>query len=420
MKKIKSAICIFLCILCLTLCCCNTKSQSLTADYRRSASIPVYNFFSEESATPENYQEFTSAYMDFAANLLVNASDDESTVLSPLSLYTVLSMTANGASGKTLRELEKTLGEELTISEINTFIHYLNERVKSLNNDEGYVSSANSMWFRDDYSVKAPFLQNVVNYYDAEVFRTDLEGEAGADKINDWISDNTSGKITDMLSPLPAGTAAVLVNALLFDDEWVTPYEEKDIYEASFKGTKGIETATFMESNEMLLKSSDAKGMMKSYKNTPCKLVAILPNDNIDLDTYISTLSGAKLEKLFESASGVNRCMAHIPQFELRKNLSLTDTLESMGAGRMFTDEANFDALTMSEGLKVSDVMQESFIEVTSKGTEAGSSSAVIMNESASAPQDFEELKFDRPFIFMIVENESNLPLFIGTVKSIG
>lgn len=420
MKKTKSAICIFLCILCLTLSCCGMKSDSLTADYRRSASIPVYNFFSEESVTPENYQEFTSAYMDFAASLLLNASDDESVVLSPLSLYTVLSMTANGASGKTLRELEKTLGEELTIPEINTFIHYLNERVKSLNNDEGFVNSANSMWFRDDYSVKAPFLQNVVNYYDAEVFRTDLEGEAGADKINSWISDNTSGKITDMVSPLPEDTAAVLVNALLFDDEWVTPYEEKDIYDGEFNGTKGIETVTFMKSNEMLLKSSDARGMMKSYKNTPCKLVAILPDESIDLDTYVSTLSGAKLEKLFESAGGVNRCIAHIPQFELRKSLSLADTVEAMGAELMFSNDANFDALTMSEGLKVSDVVQESFIEVTQNGTKAGSSSAVIMNDSAPAPQDFEELKFDRPFIFMIVENESNLPLFIGTVKSVG
>ncbi|MBQ2825082.1 MAG: serpin family protein [Clostridia bacterium] len=420
MKKIKSALCLFLCVLCLTLCCCDGKSQSLTADYKRSASIPVYNFFSEDSVTPENYQEFTSAYMDFAASFLLNASDDESTVLSPLSLYTVLCMTANGASGKTLRELEKTLGEDLTISEINTFIHYLNERVKSLNNDEGFVNSANSMWFRDNYSVKAPFLQNVVNYFDAEVFRTDLEGKAGADKINKWVSDNTSGKIADMLSPLTEDTAAVLVNALLFEDEWVTPYEEEDIYDGEFNGTKGIETVTFMKSNEMLLKSSDARGVMKSYKNTPCKFVAILPDESIDLDTYISTLSGAKLEKLFESASGVNRCNAHIPQFELRKSLSLTDAIKSMGAELMFSDEANFDALTMSEGLKVTDVMQESFIEVTAQGTRAGSSSAVVMKDSASVSQDFEELKFDRPFIFMIVENESNLPLFIGTVKSVG
>lgn len=416
MKTFKSLICILLCVLCLSLCCCGAKNQSLTADYTRSNAVPVYNFFADESQTPENYQEFTAAYMDFAASLLKNSESDESVVLSPLSLYTVLSVTANGASGKTQREIEKALGQDLNISEINTFIHYLNERVKALNSEEGFVNSANSLWIRDDYSVKAQFLQNVVNYYDSEVFRTELKAE----EINSWIENKTDGEIKDMLSELDKDTALVLVNALLFDDEWVTPYEEGNIYNGSFKGTKGEETVKFMESNEMYIESKDAKGMIKSYKNTPCKFVAILPDEKISVDEYAASLSGAKLETILSSATGVNRCIAHLPQFELRNKLSLSETAKAMGMELMFTDEANFDALTMSEGLKVSDIMQEIFIKVSETGTKAGSSTTVTLKYSDSETQDFEELKFDRPFVFMIVENESNLPLFIGTVKSIG
>ncbi len=416
MKALKSLICILLCLLCLALSCCGTENKSLTADYSRSAAVPVYDFYAEEPVTPENYSEFTSAYMDFAASLLKNASEDESVVLSPLSLYTVLSMTANGASGKTLRELEKALGQDLNISEINTFIHYLNQRVQVLNSDKGYVNSANSLWIRDDFSVKAQFLQTVVNYFDAEVFRTALD----ADEINNWIENKTDGEIKDMLSDLDKDSALVLVNALLFDDEWLTPYEESDIYTDHFKGTKGKENVSFMKSNEMLIESKDAKGIIKSYQNTPCKFVAILPKDGVDIDKYVSSLSGAKLETLLGSASGVNRCTAHLPQFNLRSKLNLNDTAKAMGMELMFTDEANFEALTMSEGLKVSDVVQESFIEVNSEGTKAGSSSAVVMEDSMPVSPDVEELKFERPFVFMIVENESSLPLFIGTVKSIG
>jgi len=223
-----------------------------------------------------------------------------------------------------------------------------------------------------------------------------------------------------MLSDLDKDTALVLVNALLFDDEWVTPYSEKDVYQGSFKGTNGEESADFMVSNEMLIESKDAKGFVKSYKNTPCKFVAILPNENVSLDEYVNSLSGSKLDTLFQSLSGVKRCVAHIPQFELRKSLSLNDTAKKMGMELMFTDKANFDSLSMSDGLYVSDVVQESFIEVNTKGTKAGSSSAVVMKDSAPDTQRFEEVKLDRPFVFMIVENESNLPLFIGTVESIG
>jgi len=77
MKAFKSVICILLSVLCLSLCCCTAENKSLTADYSRSGAVPVYDFFAEESVTPENYQEFTSAYMDFAANLLKNSSSDE-------------------------------------------------------------------------------------------------------------------------------------------------------------------------------------------------------------------------------------------------------------------------------------------------------------------------------------------------------
>ncbi len=420
MKHFKVVLCFLLSLLCLTLCCCSPENQSLTAEYTRSDSIPMYNFLSGEEITPENYTKFAEGYMDFSANLLVKASEDESCVLSPLSLYTALGITSSGASGKTLKELEKMLGQNLSISEINTFIHYLNSRVQALNNEDGFVFTANSLWLRDEYAVKSQFLQTLVNYYDAEVFRTNLNGNDGADKINSWISENTDGEIEDMISNLSADTAAILVNTLLFDDEWVTPYSDEDISSGVFNGTNGEEHADFMTSNEMLLESNDAKGFVKSYKNTPCKFVAILPNEGISLEEYVSSLSGAKLEKLFDSASGVSRCEAYIPQFELRTKLNLADTVKSMGANLMFTKDANFDSLTMSEGLFVSDILQESFIELTPDGTKAASASAVVMKDSASLSEEFEGLVFDRPFLFMVIENEYNLPLFIGKVASLG
>ncbi|MDO4420141.1 MAG: serpin family protein [Ruminococcus sp.] len=418
MKRFKVLLCFILSALCTTLCCCTPESQSLTAGYSRSDAVPEYNFYSDEEITPENYAEFAESYMDFSASLLVNASEDESCVLSPLSLYTALCMTSNGASGKTLKELERVLGQDLSISEINTFIHYLNSRVKALNNEDGYVNTTNSLWLRDEYSVKSQFLQTIVNYYDAEVFRENLDSD-GAHKINSWINKNTEGEIKDMVANLSADTAAVLINTLLFNDQWVTPYGSENISSGVFYGTKGEEQADFMTSNEMLLEANDAKGFVKSYKNTPCKFVAILPNEDISLEEYVSSLSGAKLEKLFESASGVSRCEAHIPQFELRTKLSLTDIVKSMGAELMLSGEANFDSLTMSEGLFVSDLLQESFLKLTPEGTEAGSASAVVMKDSASPSEGFETLTFNRPFLFMVVENEYSLPLFIGTVQNI-
>lgn len=420
MKSVKAVTAIILCVLCLTLSCCTQQSNDLCAKYTRSSAVTVYDFFSNDSLAPEGYGKFADAYMDFSANLLLSSSCDESYIVSPFSLYTALSMTANGTAGKTLNQLEKVLGQDLDITEINNYLYYLSSRLTAIQGKDGKLSTANSLWLNDEFSVKAQFLQTLANYFDAEVYRTRLS-ETGADEINRWISQKTDGKIKEAVSPLSEDTFSVLVNALLFNDRWISAFDESLIYTDSFNGSKGSEKASYMKSNEMLLKSADAKGFIKSYENTPCKLVAILPDEGINLESYIQSLSGAKLEALFRSASGANRCEASIPRFEVRTKQELTEVVKAMGASLVFTEDANFDSLTMTDGLSVSSILQESFIKVTPTGTEAGSATVTDINATSSPEESqFESLVFNRPFLFMIVENESNLPLFMGTVQSIG
>lgn len=420
MKAFKGFLCILLCAVCFSLSCCNTDGNNLAAQYSRSQAIPSYNFYSDDISTPEVYSEFAEAYMDFAAAMLKNSNTEGSCVLSPFSLYTALAMTANGTQGKTLSQLESLLGQDLDISEINNAIYYLGERITSIYGETGKISTANSLWLEDEFSVKAQFLQTTVNYFNADVYRTKLS-ETGAEEINGWISKNTDGKIENLVSHLSSDTQMVLVNAMLFNDEWISPYAESQILTDTFYGSTKNSTASFMKSNEMLIKSTDAKGFVKSYKNTPCRLVAILPNEGVSLEDYISSLSGAKLQSFLNSVGGASRCVAAIPQFELSTKLSLKETVKTMGTDIIFENGANFDGLTMSGSLAVSDILQESFFKLSPTGTEAGSATVEsVYDISSQQTSDAEELTFNRPFIFMLVENESNLPLFIGTVKNIG
>lgn len=417
MKRIRLSACVLTLLMCVTLCCCQSQNPSLTAEYSRSGDIPVYDFYADEITHPENYDKFANAYNDFAANMLININSGENTVISPYSLYTAMALCANGSSGKTLQSCENVMGDVLRISDINSCHHYLSSRLTSLNMDGGKLKDSNSLWINDNFSVKSQYLQTIVNYYDAEVHRTELAKD-GTERINSWINSHTDGEIKNLLSELDDVTLMVLVNTLLFEDDWVTPYNESSISDGTFNGTNGAENASFMTSNEMLISSADAKGFIKSYKNTPCKFVAILPNEDVSLDEYIRTLSGQKLNALLSSQSGLNRCIASVPQFELRTKIKLRETLEKMGMDSLFKNDANFSALTMNDGLFVSDVLQESFVKVTPSGTKAGAATTVTV-DGAMDNSDFPVLEFNRPFLFMIVENEYNLPLFIGTVNSL-
>ena len=82
--------------------------------------------------------------------------------------------------------------------------------------------------------------------------------------------------------------------------------------------------------------------------------------------------------------------------------------------------QADFTGLGISEAgnIFISDVIHKAYINVDEKGTEAGAATAVIMTDGASAVLDEPKPKYvilDRPFVYMILDLENQVPLFIGT-----
>ena len=410
MKHLKSIFCVLLAaIICLTLCCCNKETTTLTKDYTRSESIPVYDFYSEETASPESYSEFSNSYSDFAARLLISASEDEGFVLPVLPLYTGLAATMAGAFGKTLSETEALLGVAMNSEKINDCTYYLNSRVKFLNGEEGSVNSASALWINDTFSVKAQFLQAVVNYFDTEVYRTTLSSSETRQSINTYISNNQGTDSSDLASSLSDESVLALVGAFSLEDSWISSVSRS---EGVFKGTKGEETATFYTSNEMYIESTDAQGFIKSFENTPCRFVAIMPKEGVNLEEYINSLSGNKLQNLMNSQSGINRCVATYPAFELKTSGNYAEAIDAMGGKLLTSENSALSNLTMSEGLYLSDVLLEAEFALTADPTE-------IDEETLGESSDIQALNFDSPFIFMIIENETNLPLTIGVVNTL-
>ncbi len=409
MKHLKTIFCFLLAVtMCLSLCCCKSEDASLTAKYTRSESIPVYNFYSEETALPESYSEFANSYSNFAAKLLINASSDESCVLPVLPLYTGLAATLAGTSGKTLTETEALLGDGMNSQEINECTYYLNSRVKFLNSEEGSADSASSIWINDSFSVKAQFLQAVVNYFDTEVFRSSLNSAQTRDSINAYISKNQGKDSSEIASSLSEESTLALVGTFSLNDSWIS---EVSTSEGVFNGVKGEESATFITSNEMYIESSDACGFIKSYKNTPCRFVAIMPKEGVSLEEYINSLSGNKLQNLLNSQSGISRCIATYPSFELETSGNYSKAVEAMGGKLITSKDAALSNLTMSDGLYLSDVLLESDFSVKADPDS--------INEETTEATDIKSLKFDSPFVFMVIENETNLPLNIGVINTL-
>ncbi len=359
---------------------------------------------------------FTAAQMVFALDLLKGSYTGENTLVSPLSATLALSMLANGAEGETLSQIEDVLCGSIPIDAWNEYLkYYVNHFPTS---DKVNLHQANSIWFADSptLSLRPGFLQTVTDYYNAELYAAPFDDNT-KNEINDWVSRNTDGMIDNAVEELNG--VMYLINALVFDGKWKDPYDDNDISDRPFHNADGTtDTVDMMFCKASgYLQSESARGFMKHYDGGDYAFVAILPNEDLTLTEYLENLTAEDLTELLHSSER-GEVQTGLPQFEYEYAFHLDDTLKDLGMTDAF-NPGKADFSPMAEDLYVSSILQKTRIIVDAKGTKAAATTIVIMAPTG-APIQAEPIILDRPFLYMIVDTQTNLPIFLGTVTDLG
>ncbi len=359
---------------------------------------------------------------DFAVRLYqASLGAEDNTLVSPLSVLCALSMTANGASGETLSQMEEVLG--MSIEDLNSYIY---SYVKDLPQGDAYkLSLANSIWFKDvpGLSVRPEFLQTNADYYGADMFKVPFN-EGTLRDINSWVRENTDDMIPSILDRIQENSVMYLINALAFDAKWKSVYEKYQVQEGVFTLENGTEKkAEFMHSEEHLyLEDEYATGFIKYYKDRKYAFAALLPNQDVTIADYAATLSGDHISELLANPTDVS-VYASIPKFESEYSVELSEVLKEMGMPDAFDiSAADFSGMGTSEqgNLYIGRVLHKTFISVGEQGTKAGAATVVdVLCGSAMNPEEPKTVYLDRPFVYMLIDCENNVPFFIGTMMDV-
>ena len=368
---------------------------------------------------------FAQSQMRLAVELFQSSvleSKDENVLISPLSIQLALAMTANGANGNTKAEMEALLGGEISLEDLN---EYLYSYVNNLPSAEKYkLQIANSIWFRDDegrLQVEKDFLQKNADYYGAQAYKAAFDDQTLKD-INNWVKDHTDGMIDSILDQIDEDAVMYLINALVFDAEWQHVYDKSDVYKGKFTNIGGTEKQVDMMHSEetVYLQDENAIGFMKPYSGSKYNFAVLLPNEGVDIYEYIAGLTGESLMETL-STPQLGMVMATLPKFSYEYELTMNDVLKELGMPSAFIgDTADFSKMAHSSrgNIYIGDVLHKTFISVDELGTKAGAVTKVQMNDE-SAPMSEWVVTLNRPFVYMIIDNETNLPVFIGTVMDV-
>lgn len=390
-----------------------TSATNLMTDIRSSGEKWIQCDYNPDSAQAD--------VTDFAVRLFQQSLEDEkNTLISPLSVLMALAMTANGAKGETLSQMEETFG--LKMEALNEYLAYYDAQ---LPREKAKFDISNSIWFRDaDFlHVEDAFLEKNYQYYDADIYKAPFDDTTLKD-INHWVEQKTDGLIKNILDKIPDAAVMYLINALIFEAEWAQTYEESAVRDKTFTTENGQkQNVELMYSIEDLyLENEAATGFIKYYKNKEYAFVALLPKEGKTVQQCVDGLTGDDLRSLLENPTKI-AVDAAIPAFKTEYKILLNDVLMQMGMTDAFDSAmANFKGLGTSDrgNIFISRVIHKTYIEVSPKGTKAGAATVVEM-EDECAPW-FEEMKtvhLDRPFIYMLIDCENNQPFFMGTCMSV-
>jgi serine protease inhibitor len=359
----------------------------------------------------------------FAFNIFqkINSEDgDKSIFISPLSISTALAMTYNGARTTTAEAMAEALqykGIELE----NLDIGYKN-LLAYLNNVDPKVqlNISNSIWFRKGEEIRSDFLSTNKDNFNAYISEIDFQDIKAADTINDWISKATKSKIDKMIEPpISPDVIMYLINAIYFKGQWTKQFDKKLTFTGTFNKEDGKKQEVQMMSRKGKIEYGEvgkSKIVRLPYGNEKTAMYCILPEQDVKINDYIEEFSFEKWKELQESLSKNDDVILHLPRFKLEYGIkNLNDSLTALGMGKAFSDSADFSGIR--DGIYISRVLHKAVIEVNEEGSEAAGVTVVEMKETAA----MEPIMFiaDRPFVFLIADDETGTILFMGKLMEV-
>lgn len=429
-KKMLSLFAVVLCLTLLVTGCMpgqtTGKETSTSTGSGKSIDLMANVKATPWSGTPDiTNQKLLSGISRFAAQLLLESVKNEGNVMiSPASVFLALAMTVNGADTGTRDAMLQVLaGQDITVDEINQLSRDWMALLEK-SEEKTQVNIANSIWFRDGFVPWQPFLQSNADYYNAGARSLDFADPGAPAVINGWIKDATFGLIEKMIEKIEPSTVMFLINTLYFKADWKTPFIKEKTYQQSFSTPDGSVEVDFMHTTALMNYFTDlaARGVALPYANGQFVYFAILPDGNVDPRTWLSgqdpaTLFG-RLGALAAQDAQTAVALA-LPRYEVKYDDSLVNELTAMGMGIAFNGGlADFSRLeeSRSKGLYISEVKHKTAIRVDEKGTEAAAATVVVIDKNAVNSE--EELIFDRPFLYGIMDMETLLPLFVGILEN--
>jgi serpin B len=374
------------------------------------------------ASSPADQEKLAMANIGFAFDLLkqiAREQPDKNVFISPFSVSAVLQMTANGAAGETKAEMQRVLNTAgLPAGTLNSACKDLNQSLNS--QPDVTLNLANAIWYKKEFRLKPEFVSVNKQFFQAELGGVDFSKPESAQTINQWADKSTRGKIKEVVQwPFDPLTRVILANAIYFKGKWDRQFDKSKtqphVFHLSGGGEKQAPTM-WQHGDFSYQEGGGFQAVRLPYAGGHLQMYLFLPATNSTPAKLLADFNGeAWRDKILPKFQNKEGTLA-LPRFKLDYGVKLNDPLKALGMKQAFSDNADFSAMA-GEPLCVSEVKQNSFVEVNEEGTEAAAVTTVTMQATGVfKPDKSFEMIVDRPFLFVIGDDQTKSILFMGVI----
>jgi len=381
---------------------------------------------------PSDMRDLVAGNSAFASDLYQALSaEDGNLFYSPYSISLALAMTYAGARGETEQQMANTLHFILSQDRLHSAFNGLDLELAGRGegaegtDEQGFrLNIVNALWGQRDFDFLSEFLDLVAENYGAGLRLLDFVKAAEDSRIviNDWVSEQTEGRIEDLI---PQGvidelTRLVLTNAIFFNAAWLYPFTESQTKDGAFHLLDGGEVTVQMMRQTVgfgLAKGDGYQAVELPYDGDELSMVILVP-DAGQFEAFEGSLDAELVRTIVNNLVPTWLALT-MPKFEFESGFSLTDALSAIGMPVAFVpprectaEGADFSGMTGTCDLFVKEVVHKAFVSVDEEGTEAAAATAVIVGPTSLPPS----VVIDRPFVFLIRDIETGAILFVGRV----
>lgn len=415
---------VIMCVMLLAGCTASPTPSAQTKTLTGKLAYETAPQFSEDEL-----QQLVESQNGFARAIFAyEAEAKENLVISPYSVYQVLSMLYAGAAGETAAEMRQTMRLPWEDARLHRLVNALNQQILNSAGSESADGQAfelqipNALWADQNFAYEQAFLDTLSQNYDTGLKILDFDdAEAAANAINTWVEEQTNQKIKQLADPamFDVNTVLALTNAVYFKAAWRYPFNQTATADAPFTLLNGEQqsVATMRLSGEILNVSTteELTIVQLPYSGGTMVMEILMPS----LDAWNNPAGFAELLASPQDLPELQpeNVSLSMPKFRIETpTMDLIPALNANGMRLAFSEEADFSGISGDQSLYVGTIAQKAFIDVNEKGTEATAATIAVVQQKMAPGEEPLQINIDRPFIFQIRDTATGAVLFLGSV----